>query len=147
MVGLGKTATSLNKETLQRLAAAGLDPAKLPRHIAIIMDGNGRWAQQRQLERIEGHVRGVKSVRSTIEECCRLGIEQLTLYCFSTENWKRPQPEIDFLMTLLKEYLIKERQEIMEQNIRFTVIGRREGLPEHVLAEMDENIRVSANNP
>jgi undecaprenyl diphosphate synthase len=85
-------------------------------------------------------------VRRTIEECCRLGIEQLTLYCFSTENWKRPQPEIDFLMTLLKEYLIKERIEIMEQNIRFTVIGRREGLADYVLAEMDENIRVSCGN-
>src|SRR5215204_5992720 len=136
----------LTSETLKRLADAGLDPAKLPRHIAVIMDGNGRWAQERGMQRIQGHLEGVKSVRRTIEECCRLGIEQLTLYCFSTENWKRPQPEIDFLMALLKEYLIKERVEIMEQNIRFTVIGRREGLADFVLAEMDENIRVSANN-
>src|ERR1051325_1076969 len=113
--------TTLDAGTLQRLAAAGLDPARLPRHVAVIMDGNGRWAQQRGLPRIEGHRRGVGSVRSTIEECCRLGIEQLTLYCFSTENWKRPQRELNFLMVLLKEYLIKERAEIMEQNIRFTV--------------------------
>src|SRR5688572_21319499 len=120
----------LTSETLKRLKDAGLDPAKLPRHIAVIMDGNGRWAQERGQERIQGHLQGVVSVRSTIEECCRLAIEQLTLYCFSTENWKRPQPEIDFLMTLLCEYLIKERVEIMEQNIRFTVIGRREGLPD-----------------
>ena len=110
------------------------------------MDGNGRWAQERGKQRIQGHLQGVTSVRRTIEECCRLGIGQLTLYCFSTENWKRPQEEIDFLMTLLKEYLIKERAEIMEQNIRFTVIGRREGLPDFVLAEMDENIRVSRGN-
>ena len=123
-----------------------LDPAKLPRHIAIIMDGNGRWAQERGKQRIQGHAQGVKSVRSTIEECCRLNIGQLTLYCFSTENWKRPQEEIDFLMTLLKEYLIKEREEIMQQNIRFTVIGRRDGLPDFVQAEMDENIRVSQAN-
>jgi undecaprenyl diphosphate synthase len=123
-----------------------LDPSKFPRHIAVIMDGNGRWAQQRGLERIEGHLRGVQSVRTTIEECCRLGIQQLTLYCFSTENWKRPRNEIDFLMTLLREYLLKEREEIMEQNIRFCVIGRREGLPDFVLQEMDENIRVSAGN-
>jgi undecaprenyl diphosphate synthase len=136
----------LTSETLRRLADAGLDPARLPRHIAIIMDGNGRWAQERGLQRIQGHLEGVKSVRRTIEECCRLGIEQLTLYCFSTENWKRPAEEINFLMALLKEYLIKERAEIMEQNIRFTVIGRREGLPDFVLAEMDENIRVSAAN-
>ena len=136
----------LTPEILKRLAAAGLDPTRLPRHIAIIMDGNGRWAQERGKERIQGHLQGVKSVRSTIEECCRLGIEQLTLYCFSAENWKRPAEEISFLMMLLKEYLIKERAEIMEQNIRFTVIGRREGLPDFVQAEMDENIRVSAKN-
>src|SRR5262249_28562785 len=96
--------------------------------------------------RIFGHMEGVKSVRRTIEECCRLGIEQLTLYCFSTENWKRPAEEINFLMTLLKEYLIKERTEIMDENIRFTVIGRRDGLPDFVLKEMDENINVSAKN-
>src|SRR6266478_3618500 len=99
-------ATALSPDTLQRLADAGLDPARLPRHVAIIMDGNGRWAQQQGLPRIEGHRHGVKSVRSTIEECCRLGIEQLTLYCLSTENWKRPAEEISFLMMLLKEYLI-----------------------------------------
>jgi undecaprenyl diphosphate synthase len=133
-------------EILKHLADAGLDPARLPRHIAIIMDGNGRWAQERGEQRIQGHLQGVQSVRSTIEECCRLGIEQLTLYCFSTENWKRPPEEINFLMALLKEYLIKERAEIMEQNIRFRVIGRREGLPDYVQAEMDENIRVSKNN-
>jgi undecaprenyl diphosphate synthase len=133
-------------EILKRLTDAGLDPAKLPCHIAIIMDGNGRWAQERGEQRIQGHQRGVKSVRSTIEECCRLGIEQLTLYCFSTENWKRPAEEVQFLMALLKEYLIKERAEIMDQNIRFTVIGRRKGLPDYVQAEMDENIRVSKNN-
>jgi undecaprenyl diphosphate synthase len=138
--------TAFSPETLQRITTAGLDPARLPQHIAIIMDGNGRWARRRGLPRIEGHRRGVNTVRSTIEECCRLGIGQLTLYCLSIENWKRPQTEIDFLMTLLQKYLIDERAEIMEQNIRFTVIGRRTGLPGFVLREMDENIRVSANN-
>jgi undecaprenyl diphosphate synthase len=133
-------------ETLQRLADAGLDPARLPRHVAIIMDGNGRWAQQRGLPRIEGHRRGVQSVRSTIEEGCRLGLGQLTLYCLSTENWKRPQAELDFLMELLHMYLLQERVEIMEQNIRFTTIGRRDGLPDSVLREIDENIRLSKGN-
>lgn len=137
---------TLKPDTLQRLAAAGLDPARLPRHVAIIMDGNGRWAQQQGLPRIEGHRRGVQSVRGAIEECCRLGIEQLTLYCLSTENWKRPQAELDFLMALLHEYLLAERAEIMEQNIRFTTIGRREGLPDEVLREIDENIRLSQAN-
>jgi undecaprenyl diphosphate synthase len=122
------------------------NPEQLPAHIAIIMDGNGRWARQRGLPRIEGHARGVVSVRSTIEECCRLRIGQLTLYCLSSENWKRPQTELDFLMTLLEQYLIQERQEIMEQNIRFSVIGRRQGLPDNVLREIDENIRQSQDN-
>src|SRR5512145_2526778 len=97
--------------TLERLAAAGLDPARLPAHVAIIMDGNGRWAQQRGLPRIEGHGRGVRAVRATVEECCRLGIGQLTLYCLSVENWKRPKTELDFLMALLHKYLLEERAE------------------------------------
>ena len=137
---------TLKPDTLQRLAAAGLDPVRLPRHVAVIMDGNGRWAQQRGLPRIEGHRRGVQSVRATIEECCRLGIEQLTLYCLSTENWKRPKHELDFLMVLLHRYLIAERAEILEQNIRFTTIGRRQELPAKVLREIDENVRVSQGN-
>ena len=91
-------------------------------------------------------MRGVDSVRSTIEECCRLGVGQLTLYCLSSENWKRPQDELDFLMALLERYLIAERPEIMEQNIRFTVIGRRSGLPAAVLKEMDESIHLSRDN-
>src|SRR5919199_3784184 len=137
---------SPSPETLQRIRAAGLDPGRLPRHIAVIMDGNGRWAQERGLPRHEGHRQGVRSVRSTIEECCRLGIGQLTLYCLSSENWKRPQAELDFLMALLHQYLIEERAEIMEQSIRFTVIGRRAGIPDEVQREMDENIRLSASN-
>jgi undecaprenyl diphosphate synthase len=87
-----------------------------PRHIAVIMDGNGRWAQQRNLPRIEGHRRGVASVRATVEESARLGIEQLTLYCLSSENWKRPRHELDFLMHLLEQYLIEERTAIMRNN-------------------------------
>src|SRR5262249_51852816 len=110
------------------------------------MDGNGRWAQQRGLPRIEGHRRGVTSVRRTIEACCPLGVGQLTLYCLSVENWKRPKLELDFLMTLLEKYLIAERREIMDQNIRFTTIGRRSELPKKVLREMDESIRVSRDN-
>src|SRR4051794_1173899 len=126
----------VDSATRDRLRAAGLDPERLPRHVAVIMDGNGRWARQRGLPRIEGHRRGVQSVRAIIEEGCRLGIGQLTLYCLSIENWKRPQAEIDLLMVLLLEYLLAERQEIMDENIRFTVIGRREGLPPEVLREM-----------
>ena len=117
-----------------------------PQHIAIIMDGNGRWAQNQGLPRIEGHRRGVTSVRRSVEECARLGIEQLTLYCLSSENWKRPQLEVDFLMHLLEQYMIEERSLIMEQNIIVSVIGRREGIPDRVLKEMEKTISMSAAN-
>jgi undecaprenyl diphosphate synthase len=139
-------AASLTPDTLQRLAEAGLDPGRLPAHIAVIMDGNGRWAEQRGLPRFEGHARGARSVRTTVEECCRLGVGQLTLYCLSSENWKRPPQELEFLMALLEQYLLQERAEIQGQNIRFRVIGRREGLPERVLREIDESVRLSAGN-
>ena len=138
--------TAMDAETVERVRELGLDPDRLPRHIAVIMDGNGRWAQERGLPRYEGHRQGVRSVRSTIEECCRLGIGQLTLYCLSSENWMRPQTELDFLMALLHQYLIEERQEILEQNIRFQMIGDRSPLPDLVNREMDENIRLSRDN-
>jgi undecaprenyl diphosphate synthase len=140
------TTATLTPETLQRLAEADLDPARLPAHVAIIMDGNGRWANQRGLPRIKGHERGARAVDSTVEECCRLGIGQLTLYCLSSENWKRPQAELDFLMALLEQYLVQERAKILEQNIRFTTIGRRSELPPRVLAEIDESVRLSEPN-
>ncbi len=117
-----------------------------PRHIAIIMDGNGRWAERQQLPRIEGHRRGVDSVRATTEECARLGIEQLTLYCLSSENWKRPQMEIDFLMHLLEQYMIEERSTIMDNNVRVRMIGRRTNIPEQVLKELDRTVEMSRTN-
>jgi undecaprenyl diphosphate synthase len=112
----------------------------------MIMDGNGRWAKERGLERIEGHVRGADVVRKIVEECCRLGIGQLTLYSFSSENWKRPQREVDFLMSLLKQYLVDERPEIMRQNIRFRVLGRRAELSDEVVREIEETERLSGAN-
>ncbi len=121
-------------------------PAQRPRHIAIIMDGNGRWARSRNLPRIEGHRRGVASVRETVEECSRLGVEQLSLYCLSSENWKRPPEELDFLMHLLEQYMIEERRTIMEQRVVVEIIGRRSGIPPHVLSEMDRTIDMSAAN-
>jgi undecaprenyl diphosphate synthase len=119
---------------------------KRPRHIAVIMDGNGRWAQRRGLPRIEGHRRGVASVRRATEECARLGIKQLTLYCFSSENWKRPQHELDLLMALLEQYLVEERTTLVNENIRLAVIGRRDGLPEGVLREMDKTIELCSKH-
>jgi undecaprenyl diphosphate synthase len=130
----------------QPAEAAAVAPNRLPAHIAIIMDGNGRWAERRGFPRIEGHRRGVQSVREVVEECSRLGVEQLTLFCFSSENWKRPKRELNFLMHLLEQYLVEERGEIMQQNIRFTMIGRRDGLPQGVLDELDKTINLSASN-
>lgn len=121
-------------------------PDMLPRHVAVIMDGNGRWAQKRGLPRIEGHRRGVRSVREIVEVCADLGLQQLTLYCLSSENWKRPPAELSRLMNLLEQFLIEERSEIMRQNLRFAVIGRREGLTPGVLAEIDRTCQVSRNN-
>ena len=120
--------------------------AVLPRHVAIIMDGNGRWAQQRGLPRIAGHRQGVTSVRRITEHAARLGIEQLTLYCLSSENWRRPEAELSFLMQLLGHYMIEERDLLMRQRIRLSVIGSREGLPTGTLADVDRTVELCAGN-
>lgn len=122
------------------------DPARVPQHIAIIMDGNGRWAQRQGLQRAEGHRRGADVVRLITEECARLQIKQVTLYCLSSENWKRPQDELDFLMHMLQNYLIQERDLLMEQNLRLEIIGRRDRIPEKVQIEMDETIELTSGN-
>lgn len=124
----------------------GLCADHLPRHLAVIMDGNGRWAQARGLPRIEGHRRGVATVRNIIECCSRLNMQQLTLYCFSSENWKRPKLEQQLLMRLLEQYLIEERAEIMRQNLQFSVIGRREALGDSVNREIDRTYEAARDN-
>ncbi|WDQ17525.1 polyprenyl diphosphate synthase [Rhodopirellula sp. P2] len=118
----------------------------LPRHVAIIMDGNGRWAQARDLPRIEGHRRGVTTVRMVTEMASELKLDALTLYCLSSENWKRPQAELDFLMHLLQQYLVEERRTIRDQNMRLRFIGRRDRLSEEVLKEIAKTQAVSENN-
>jgi undecaprenyl diphosphate synthase len=123
-----------------------IPPERRPRHVAIIMDGNGRWAERQSLPRVAGHQRGVDSVRRTTEECARLKIEQLTLYCLSSENWKRPQTEINFLMHLLEQYMIEERSTIMQNNVRVRMLGRRDDIPTQVLRELDETVRLSQTN-
>lgn len=129
-----------------QIADLGLIRERLPRHVAIIMDGNGRWAQQRGLPRVEGHRRGVKSVRATVEECSRLGMEQLTLYCFSSENWKRPPRELSLLMKLLRHYLLEERRQIQEQGLRFRVIGKTEELDPVIQEEIAITEEVAGQN-
>ena len=118
----------------------------LPAHIAIIMDGNGRWAAQRHLPRVEGHRAGIESVRDVVETSARLGIDVLTLYAFSMENWKRPRAEVNMLMTLLKRYLRLELATINKNNIRFQVIGRSDELAPDVQTELAMGIRQTAAN-
>jgi undecaprenyl diphosphate synthase len=127
-------------------AAPAADGDRLPRHVAIIMDGNGRWAQARGLPRIEGHRNGVASVRRITEHCVRRGIGQLTLYCLSSENWRRPEAELSFLMHLLEQYVIEERSLLMRQRVRLSVIGRREGIPAETLAALDRTVELCAAN-
>ncbi len=138
--------SAMTEPPLNPEKALGIAPDRLPRHIAIIMDGNGRWAKQQGWPRIRGHECGAKNVRRVVTHCARLGIEALTLYSFSTENWKRPKDEVDFLMDLYVRYLIAERSTIMDNNVRFLHVGRREGLPEKVLAEMDRTTEMSHDN-
>jgi undecaprenyl diphosphate synthase len=136
--------TPANREEAQLLEK--VDVRRLPQHVAIIMDGNGRWAERRHLPRIAGHRAGVKMTREIVDTCARLGVPCLTLYAFSLENWRRPQTEVAFLMRLLREYLKREMPSIHKNNIRFLAIGRSSELPEGVRKDIDESMRMTARN-
>ena len=129
-----------------------LDASKLPRHVAIIMDGNGRWAKKRLLNRVKGHEKGVETVREVVRTCRQLGIPTLTLYAFSTENWQRPKSEVNALMALLKRFLTKELDDLLKQGIRLRAIGQIHRLPhgvrdvlEHVIASTADNAGMVLN--
>ena len=126
--------------------ARQIDLSRLPAHIAVIMDGNGRWAAERNLPRVEGHRAGIESVRSSVELSARLGVEVLTLYAFSVENWKRPPAEVSVLMGLLKRYLRLELATLLENNIRFRVIGSQRELDADVRSELDHAQDQTASN-
>jgi undecaprenyl diphosphate synthase len=142
------------KELLQALRPGNLDwqlanqidPQRLPSHIAIIMDGNGRWARQRNFPRIMGHRAGVNAVRSVAETCAQMGVEILTLYAFSVENWKRPRHEIEALWVLLRHYLRRELPTLMKNDIQLSAIGRIESLPEAVQDELQRTLEATARN-
>lgn len=123
-----------------------VDPARIPRHIAVIMDGNGRWAEKRGFPRIFGHRNGAAAVRTLVEEAGRLGVEVLTLYSFSQENWKRPADEVRALMDLYGVYLEGELERLMRENIRFVQIGRMEGLPDEVRRSVESVMSATASN-
>jgi undecaprenyl diphosphate synthase len=135
-----------DKVSLETREKLGLQGATLPRHIAIIMDGNGRWARQRTLTRIKGHQAAAQSVRETVETCARLGIQYLTLYAFSTENWERPKREVEALMRLLKDFLVKERDRMLENNIQLNVIGRTDKFTDSLREEMQNTIEATSVN-
>jgi undecaprenyl diphosphate synthase len=135
-MALEKLLASIRPGSPEEVLARRVNPARLPAHIAIIMDGNGRWAARRHLPRVRGHQAGVEAVRDAVETSARLGIDVLTLYAFSAENWKRPQLEVTTLMRLLKRYLKLELKTLIKHDIRFQVIGRAEGLPRDIQREL-----------
>lgn len=129
----------------QAQAAAGIDPATVPRHVAVIMDGNGRWASARNLLRVKGHQQGVSAVRTTVTECAALGVEWLTLYAFSTENWRRPEAEVALLMELLAQFLVDELPTLQANDIRLQVAGQPWRLPQAVQALLQDSLEATAN--
>ncbi|MDH7598326.1 MAG: isoprenyl transferase [Sedimentisphaerales bacterium] len=134
----------------QKLAATanrlGVRPDRLPRHIAIIMDGNGRWAQKRGLPRPLGHAEGAKTAEKIARHCVNLGIEVLTLYSFSLDNWKRPASEVNALMGLYQQYLANMRPALIEQNVKVVHLGRKEQLPEPVRQELERTLQATSSN-
>ncbi|MFN0242702.1 MAG: isoprenyl transferase [Planctomycetota bacterium] len=118
-----------------------------PEHIAIIMDGNGRWAEGQGLRRIFGHREGIHSVREITTECARMGVQSLTLYAFSVENWKRPSPEVRYLMQLLRQFLIRERTTLMDNDVRLRAIGRIQDLPDNAVEELRRTEELTRHNP
>lgn len=134
--------STTDKKLIEEVKAKG----NIPQHIAIIMDGNGRWAKKRNLPRIAGHKRGVQSVRETVETCVGLGVKTLTLYTFSTENWKRPEDEVSTLMRLIVKSLHNETDELNTNNIRLTTIGDTKSLPAIVQKELQAALDKTASN-
>ncbi|MFH1074585.1 MAG: isoprenyl transferase [Candidatus Firestonebacteria bacterium] len=136
----------MKSSSITRDVLESIDKNKLPRHIAIIMDGNGRWAAKKGLPRTTGHKKGMDTVDMAVTACKNLGIKVLTLYAFSTENWRRPEKEVSFLMRLLKTYLILQRAKLMKNSIRLNVIGRLNELPGFVQKELEKTLKVTKNN-
>lgn len=135
----------MNSKELHPISAE-LDPKKLPVHVAIIPDGNGRWAKKRLMNRIRGHEKGMEAVRQIVTACRNLNISILTLYVFSTENWKRPKMEVTALMSLLKRFLASEKKEMMGNNIKLHAIGQTHQLPDNVRSDLEETIEATSKN-
>jgi len=145
-MALADVLAGLPPDSPEAVLARGLDFDRLPRHVAIIMDGNGRWAAERHLPRVEGHRAGINAVRDSVETSARLGLSVLTLYAFSVENWKRPVPEVSALMGLLRQYLRAELNTLLRNNIQFRVIGQLNRLNEDVRLELQAAVDRTASN-
>ncbi|WP_370529788.1 isoprenyl transferase [Alkalihalobacillus sp. AL-G] len=135
--------TKMNKEITDDNK---LDRSRIPSHIAIIMDGNGRWAKKRGLPRIAGHREGMKVVRRIVKRANQLGVKALTLYAFSTENWKRPKPEVEFIMKLPEQFLLTYLPELIEENVQVRTIGQKEGIPSYTQKAVNEAIEKTKHN-
>lgn len=118
----------------------------IPKHIAVIMDGNGRWAKMRSLPRVAGHRAGMKTVKEIVKAADEIGVQVMTMYAFSTENWKRPAEEVDFLMRLPQEFLSTELDELIERNVKLSLVGGKEGLPSHTLQAMEQAEKKTKDN-
>ncbi|HIC97281.1 MAG TPA: di-trans,poly-cis-decaprenylcistransferase [Aquificaceae bacterium] len=123
-----------------------MEGLRIPRHIAVIMDGNGRWARRRGMPRVMGHYKGAQVAEEIVRACADLGVEYLTLFAFSTENWNRPREEVELLLNLMKDYLSRKKSELLELGVRLRFIGRRDRLPRELRELMEELEKVSGNN-
>ncbi|HSV26734.1 MAG TPA: polyprenyl diphosphate synthase, partial [Sedimentisphaerales bacterium] len=141
-----ETQQDIQEKRARTANSLGISPEQIPRHIAIIMDGNGRWATQQGLPRYEGHREGGKTVERIVQHCTNMGIECLTLYSFSMENWKRPEAEVSFLMYLYTEYLRNIRPMLMRNNIRLVHLGRKEKLPQNLIEALHDSVSLTAAN-
>ncbi len=135
-----------SRDELKEQLMLEVDKSNIPSHIAIIMDGNGRWAKQRGQLRVFGHKEGAKRVKAVVRFCNDIGVKQLSIYAFSVENWSRPSFEVSALMRLISSYLVNEREELKAENVKFEFCGRREGLPDEVINELDKTVDYLKNN-
>ncbi len=146
-IGVDDRSLAKPPASVELMRAAGLDPSRIPRHVACVMDGNGRWATQRGLKRTDGHAAGEEALLDVVEGALEAGVPWLTVYAFSTENWRRPTDEVRFLMRFNENLLMRRRDELNEKGVRIRFLGRRDWrVPKRLLRRMDESVALTAGN-
>jgi undecaprenyl diphosphate synthase len=141
-----KESSEIEKYRITAAERLGIEPEKMPRHVAIIMDGNGRWATRHGLERFEGHKQGARVVEKIVHHCVNLGMDCLTLYSFSMQNWKRPKREVNFLMQLYTSYLVGIRDTLKKHNVKLVHLGRTDGLPAKLIRELNKTVEIASKH-